>query len=219
MIDWAFIGTYGPHLVRACWITITVSAISLVLATALGLGIALLRMSRNRALAGTGWTFIWLVRGTPLLLQMFAVYYALPAAGVRLGPWESGILALSLNSAAYFAEIFRGAIKAVPLGQAEAAYAVGMVPSQAMRRIVLPLAFKPALPPYIGQSTTLVKNSSLVSVISVPDLMLTAQSIYSSTYKVVEVLVMTGILYLLMTSVLQLAQTVLEKRLNYYSVK
>ncbi|WP_431283798.1 amino acid ABC transporter permease [Humitalea sp. 24SJ18S-53] len=219
MIDWDFVGTYGPHLVRACWITITISAASLVLATAMGLGVALLRMSRNPALAGAGWTFIWLVRGTPLLLQLFAVYYALPATGLRLGPWESGILALSLNSAAYFAEIFRGAIKSVPLGQAEAAYAVGMVPAQAMRRIVLPLAFRPALPPYVGQSTTLVKNSSLVSVISVPDLMLTAQSIYSSTYKVVEVLVMTGILYLLMTTVLQVAQTMLEKRLSYYSVK
>ncbi|PZP45725.1 MAG: ABC transporter permease [Azospirillum brasilense] len=219
MIDWGFVATYGPHLVQACWITLVVSAISLALSTLLGLAIALLRISPTRPLWGAAWTYIWIVRGTPLLLQLFAIYYALPAAGLRIGPWEGGILALSLNSSAYFAEIFRGAIRAVPTGQAEAAYAVGMMPGQALWRIVLPQAARPALPPYIGQAITLVKNSSLVSVISVPDLMLTAQSIYSSTYKVVEVMLMTGLLYLLMTSLLQIAQSVLERRLGYYTVR
>jgi polar amino acid transport system permease protein len=218
-MDWGFIATYGPHLVKAAGITVVIAAQALVLATVMGLALAFLRMSRVRALAGLGWTIIWLLRGTPLLLQMFAVYYALPAVGIRLGPWEAGVLALSVNSAAYFAEIFRAAIQAVPLGQAEAASAVGMTPAQAMRRIILVLAVRPALPPYVGQSTTLVKNSSLVSVISVPDLMLTAQSIYSSTYKVVEVLVMTGILYLAITTILQVAQNIAEKRLGYYAVK
>ena len=114
---------------------------------------------------------------------------------------------------------FRGAIQAVPAGQREAALAIGMMPRQAMWRIVLPQAARPALPPYIGQATTLLKNSSLVSVIAVPDLMLTAQSIYSSTYRVVEVMVMAGLLYLAMTSLLQIAQSVLERRLGYYTVK
>ncbi len=219
MIDWEFVGIYGPHLVKACWITLTISAVSLVLSSVVGLGVALLRISGNRLGAGFAWTYVWIVRGTPLLLQLFAIYYALPAAGIRVGPWEGGIIALSLNASAYFAEIFRGTIRAVPLGQSEAALAVGMMPGQAMWRIVLPQAARPALPPYIGQATTLLKNSSLVSVISVPDLMLTAQGIYSSTYKVVEVMLMTGLLYLAMTSLLQVAQTVLERRLGYYTVK
>ncbi|MGX9965044.1 amino acid ABC transporter permease [Roseomonas sp. F4] len=219
MVDWGFVATYGPHLVEACWITLTISAASLLLSSIMGLGIALIRIGPGRVLPGLAWTYVWIVRGTPLLLQLFAIYYALPAAGIRVGPWEGGIIALSLNSSAYFAEIFRGAIRAVPAGQREAALAIGMIPAQAMRRIVLPQAARPALPPYIGQATTLLKNSSLVSVIAVPDLMLTAQSIYSSTYRVVEVMVMTGLLYLLMTSLLQIAQTVLERRLGYYTVK
>lgn len=218
-MDWAFIAQYGPFLVQAAGISIVISAQALVLATILGLALAFARMSRNPVISGLAWTYIWLIRGTPLLLQIFAVYYALPPLGIRMGPWEAGVFALALNSAAYFAEIFRAAISAVPLGQGEAAYAVGMRPAQAMRRIVLPLALRPATPPYAGQSTTLIKNSSLVSVISVPDLMLTAQSIYSSTYKVLEVLLVTGVLYLIMTSVVQFAQIILERRLGYYAVK
>lgn len=219
MIDWSFVATYGPHLVEACWVTLVVSAASLVLSTVIGLLIAMMRIGPGRLLPAVAWFYVWIVRGTPLLLQLFAIYYALPAAGLRVGPWEGGILALSLNSSAYFAEIFRGAIQAVPAGQREAALAIGMMPGQAMWRIVLPQAARPALPPYIGQATTLLKNSSLVSVIAVPDLMLTAQSIYSSTYRVVEVMVMAGLLYLAMTSLLQIAQSVLERRLGYYTVK
>lgn len=219
MIDWSFVATYGPHLVEACWVTLVVSAASLVLSTVIGLLIAMMRIGPGRLLPAVAWFYVWIVRGTPLLLQLFAIYYALPAAGLRVGPWEGGILALSLNSSAYFAEIFRGAIQAVPAGQREAALAIGMMPRQAMWRIVLPQAARPALPPYIGQATTLLKNSSLVSVIAVPDLMLTAQSIYSSTYRVVEVMVMAGLLYLAMTSLLQIAQSVLERRLGYYTVK
>jgi len=219
MIDWSFVATYGPHLVEACWVTLVVSAASLVLSTVIGLLIAMMRIGPGRLLPAVAWFYVWIVRGTPLLLQLFAIYYALPAAGLRVGPWEGGILALSLNSSAYFAEIFRGAIQAVPAGQQEAALAIGMMPRQAMWRIVLPQAARPALPPYIGQATTLLKNSSLVSVIAVPDLMLTAQSIYSSTYRVVEVMVMAGLLYLAMTSLLQIAQSVLERRLGYYTVK
>ncbi len=219
MIDWSFVATYGPHLVEACWVTLVVSAASLVLSTVIGLLIAMMRIGPGRLLPAVAWFYVWIVRGTPLLLQLFAIYYALPAAGLRVGPWEGGILALSLNSSAYFAEIFRGAIQAVPAGQREAALAIGMMPRQAMWRIVLPQAARPALPPYIGQAATLLKNSSLVSVIAVPDLMLTAQSIYSSTYRVVEVMVMAGLLYLAMTSLLQIAQSVLERRLGYYTVK
>jgi polar amino acid transport system permease protein/cystine transport system permease protein len=219
MLDWSFIAVYGPHLVKAAGITVVVAAQALVLATVLGLGLAFLRMARHPLPSGAAWTVIWLIRGTPLLLQMFAVYYALPPIGIRLSAWEAGVIALAVNSAAYYAEIFRAAIQAVPTGQAEAASAVGMTPAQAMRRIILVLAVRPAVPPYVGQSTTLVKNSSLVSVISVPDLMLTAQSIYSSTYKVVEVLLMTGVLYLAITSILQVAQIVAERRLGYYMVR
>nr|WP_283091769.1 amino acid ABC transporter permease [Gluconobacter sp. Dm-62] len=208
-----------PRLLRACGVTLEISVAALVMATCLGLCIALARLSSVRAVSLLAWGYVWILRGTPLLLQLFAAYYAVPQSGFRLDPWSAGILTLGLNSAAYFSEIFRAAIQSVPSGQAEAAAAVGLAPFQIMRRIVLPQALKPALPPYVGQAITLIKNSSLVSVIAVPDLMLTAQSIYSVTFKVTEVMVATGILYLAITTVLQIAQAWIERRLSYYTVR
>lgn len=219
MIDWHFIVTYAPRLISACQVTLEVGFVSLVMATVLGVGIALLRLSTNRVFSGIAWFYVWIMRGTPLLLQLFTVYYGLPVAGVRLDPWLAGVLTLGLNSSAYFSEIFRSAIRSIPTGQTEAASAIGMGRIATLWWIVLPQSLRPALPPYIGQAITLVKNSSLVSIISVPDLMLTAQSIYSSTFRVVEVMCMTGLLYLLMTSLLQILQTTLERRLSYYTVK
>ncbi|GAA4488418.1 amino acid ABC transporter permease [Gluconacetobacter asukensis] len=219
MIDWHFIAIIMPRLLRACGQTMGISLCSLSLATILGLSVALLRLSPIRVLGTAAWTYVWLVRGTPLLLQLFALYYAVPLTGLRLDPWLAGVLALGFNSAAYFSEIFRAAIQSIPPGQSEAAIAIGMGPATTLWKIVLPQALRPALPPYIGQAITLIKNSSLVSVIAVPDLMQTAQSIYSVTFKVVEVMLATGVLYLFMTTLLQIAQTWLERRLNYYTVK
>ena len=217
--DWGAVVQYAPFLIQAAGLSLVISVLALGLAVVAGLALAFMRLSSNGVVSGLSWTYVWLVRGTPLLLQIFLIFYGLPSLGIRLPPFEAGVIALGLNSAAYFAEIFRAAIQAVPTGQVEAANAVGMMPAQAMRRIVLPLAVRPALPPSIGQSTTLVKNSSLVSVISVPDLMLTTQSIYSSTYKVWEILGLAGVLYLAMTTILQLVQTWAEKRLGYYQVR
>jgi polar amino acid transport system permease protein len=217
--DWGAVVQYAPFLIQAAGLSLVISALALAIAVVAGLALAFMRLSSNNVVSGLSWTYVWLVRGTPLLLQIFLIFYGLPSLGIRLPPFEAGVIALGLNSAAYFAEIFRAAIQAVPTGQVEAANAVGMMPAQAMRRIVLPLAVRPALPPSIGQSTTLVKNSSLVSVISVPDLMLTTQSIYSSTYKVWEILGLAGVLYLAMTTILQFVQTWAEKRLGYYQVR
>lgn len=219
MVNWHFVAHIMPRLLRACGVTLEISMAALLMATCLGLCIALARLSSVRAISLLAWGYVWILRGTPLLLQLFAVYYAVPQSGFRLDPWSAGILTLGLNSAAYFSEIFRAAIHSVPSGQAEAAAAVGLAPFQIMRRIVLPQALKPALPPYVGQAITLIKNSSLVSVIAVPDLMLTAQSIYSVTFKVTEVMVATGILYLAITTVLQIAQAWIERRLSYYTVR
>ena len=216
MIDWQFVATYGPDLILACKNTLLISVASLVLATLVGLVIALMRMSHRPVLSRIAWVFIWIMRGTPILLQLFAIYYALPGLGIRLNAWEAGILALGLNSAAYFAEIFRGAISSLAKGQSEAGLAIGMLPRQVLTRIILPQAMRPALPPYIGQATTLVKNSSLASIISVPELMLTTQNIYSSTYRVTEVMLMSGLLYLIMTTVLQVIQTIMERKFDFY---
>ena len=212
-MDWTLLGTYLPYLLRAAGITLAISGIALLAGTLLGLGLTLLRLARSRAARIAIGVYVWLIRGTPLLLQIFAVYYWLPSFGIRLPAFTAGALVLGLNAAAYYVDIFRAAIGTVPPGQSEAARAVGMMPSQIMRRIVLPQALLPALPSYIGQSINLLKNSSLVSVISVQELMFTSQSIYSSTYRLGESIGVAGILYLAMTSSLQLFQIWLERRL------
>lgn len=218
-MDFATIWTYLPFLLKAALMTIAISFVSLVLGSLLGLGLTLLRVSPNRMLKVLVWIYVWLIRGTPMLLQIFVIYYWLPSYGIMLPPIVAGIVALSVNSAGYYVDIFRSAIQAVPVGQVEAGYALGMRPSQVMRRIVLPLSVRPALPPYIGQSINLVKNSSLVSVISVQELMFTSQAIYSSTFRVAEILGTAGIIYLLINTVLQVLQTDMERRLSYYTVR
>jgi His/Glu/Gln/Arg/opine family amino acid ABC transporter permease subunit len=199
--------------------TIWISFLALIFGTILGLAITFMRISDNRAVSSTAWVYVWLIRGTPMLLQVFAIYYWLPSAGLLLPAFIAGIVALSINSAAYFVDIFRAAILAVPLGQVEAAKAIGMRPWQIMRRVVLPLSVRPALPPYIGQAINVVKNTSLVSVISVQELMFTSQSIYSSTYKVAEILGTAGLIYLAITTLLAIFQAWFEKRLGYYTVR
>jgi His/Glu/Gln/Arg/opine family amino acid ABC transporter permease subunit len=212
-VDWGLLGTYLPYLLQASGVTVAVSGLALMGGTVLGLACALLRMVESRPLRVLIGAYVWLIRGTPLLLQIFIVYYWLPQFGLRLPAFTAGVIVLAINAGAYYVDIFRAAIETVPRGQVEAALAVGMRPFLATRRIVLPQALRPALPPYIGQSINLVKNSSLVSVISVQELMFTSQSIYSSTYKLGETLGVAGVLYLAMTSVLQLFQVWLERRL------
>jgi His/Glu/Gln/Arg/opine family amino acid ABC transporter permease subunit len=218
-MDLAVIWNYLPFLLRAAGTTLWISFLSLIFGSILGLGLALLRVSSNRVASGFAWTYVWLIRGTPMLLQIFAIYYWLPSLGVMLPAFMAGVVALSINTAGYFVDIFRAGILSVPLGQIEAGYGVGLTPWQVMSRIILPLAVRPALPPYIGQAINLVKNSSLVSVISVQELMFTSQSIYSSTYKIAEILGTAGLLYLAINTLLQVLQVYLEKRLSYYSVR
>ncbi len=218
-MDFPLIWNYLPYLLHAALITIWISFLSLVFGSLLGLGLALLRVYGGPPASAAVWTYVWLIRGTPMLLQVFAIYYWLPTYGVTLPAFAAGVLALSINSAGYYVDIFRAGIISVPTGQIEAGLGVGLTPLQVVSRIVLPLAVRPVVPPYIGQSINLVKNSSLVSVISVQELMFTSQSIYSSTFKVAEILGTAGLIYLAINTLLQLLQSWLEKRLNYYTVR
>ncbi len=218
-MDFDTIRIYLPFLLAAAGTTIVLSVLSLVFGSVIGLAFAFMRLSENRLLSRIAWTFVWLVRGTPMLLQVFAIYYWLPSIGILLPPFIAGVVALSINAGAYYVDIFRAAILTVPKGLIEAGQAIGMRPWQVMRGIVLPLALKPALPPYIGQAINAVKNTSLVSVISVQELTATSQSIYSSTYKVAEILGTAGLIYLAITTVLALLQSGLEKRLGYYTTR
>ncbi len=214
-MDLDTIRTYLPYLLAGAGVTVVLSVLSLIFGSIIGLGFTFMRISSNRLLSRTAWTFVWFVRGTPMLLQVFAIYYWLPTIGILLPPFTAGVVALSINAAAYYVDIFRAAILTVPKGLIEAGDAIGMRPWQVMRRVVLPLAVKPALPPYIGQAINAVKNTSLVSVISVQELTATSQSIYSSTYKVAEILGTAGLIYLAITTVLAVLQAWLERHLDY----
>ena len=211
--------TYLPFLLKAAGMTSVLSVLSLAFGSLIGLAFTFMRISKNRLLSRSAWTYVWLVRGTPMLLQVFAIYYWLPSIGILLPPFTAGVVALSINAGAYYVDIFRAAILTVPRGLIEAGESIGMRPWQVMRRVVLPLALRPALPPYIGQAINAVKNTSLVSVISVQELTATSQSIYSSTYKVAEILGTAGLIYLAITTVLALLQSGLEKRLGYYTTR
>ena len=216
-MDFPLILNYLPFLLEAAGTTIVLSVLSLFFGTLIGMGFALMRLSHHKILSRLAWTFVWLVRGTPMLLQVFAIYYWLPSVGILLPPYTAGVVALSINAGAYCVDIFRAAILTVPKGLIEAGEAIGMRPWQVMRRVIVPLALRPALPPYIGQAINAVKNTSLVSVISVQELTATSQSIYSSTYKVAEILGTAGLLYLAITTVLAVLQSWLERRLGHYA--
>ena len=214
-LDFGVAWKYLPILLHASLMTIALFVLSQVLGTLAAFFVALARMSPRGWLRRPAMAYIWVVRGTPLLLHLFFVYYAAPALGVTLDAFPAAIIAMSASAAAYNAEIIRAGLQAVHRGQVEAAYAVGMRYDQIVRRIVLPQAVRIVIPPYMGNAISHCKNSSLASVITVPELMLTAQMIYSSTYRAIEILSVTGVIYLALTSALTALQLYLERRTAY----
>ena len=211
-LDFSVALTYLPVLLKASLTTIALAVISQAIGTACGFVLALGRISKHGWLRWTVWGYVWLFRGTPVLLHLFFIYYAAPAIGITLDAFPAAIIAFSASSAAYNCEIIRAGLQAVHPGQIEAAQAVGMRYGSTVRRIVLPQAIRIVLPPYMSNFITHTKNTSLASVITVPELMLTAQMIYSSTYRAVEILTAAGVIYLTLTSMLTLLQLWLENR-------
>ena len=216
MFDWDVIFTYYPALLKGALVTLQVSFITLIISTITGTFIAMMRTSQSKFLRGISATYVWIFRGTPQLLVLFYIYYTFPSFGVVIPAFLAAIIGLSINSTAYFGEIIRSGIEAIPKGQIESATALGLSYGQIFRKIVLPQAIRIIIPPYINNSILLLKNSSLISVITVSDLMLNAQQIYSATYRPMEILTAAGILYLAMTSILMLFQMWAEKKLSYY---
>lgn len=214
--DWEVVPQYLPLLLSGTAVTIEVSVLTLVIATILGTFLALARMSKAKALRVPASVYIWIMRGIPQLLVLFFIYYAAPSFGLRLPAFVAAVIGMSLNSIAYNAEIIRAGIESIPHAQTESARAVGMSYPQTMWRIILPQATRVIIPPYINNAILLVKNTALVSVITVPDLMLNAQQVVSSTYRSFEILGTAGLIYLALTSVLMVAQRWSEKRYAYY---
>jgi polar amino acid transport system permease protein/cystine transport system permease protein len=214
-LDFSVAWKYLPILLQAAVMTVWLTALSQIIGTLAGFFVALARMSPRAWLRWPTIAYIWVVRGTPLLLHLFFVYYAAPAFGITLDAFPAAIIAMSASSAAYNAEIIRAGLQAVHRGQIEAAYAVGMTYPRVVWRIIVPQAIRIIIPPYMGNAISHTKNSSLASVITVPELMLTAQMIYSSTYRAIEILSAAGAIYLVLTSCLTALQFYLERVTAY----
>ncbi|MGB9839384.1 amino acid ABC transporter permease [Thermovenabulum sp.] len=205
-----------PVLTKGAIVTIELTVISVVLGTAWGLVLSLMKISKNSIIKEVSSFYIYVIRGTPLLLQLFAIYYGLPFFGINLSPFLSAVCGMSLNSAAYIAEIIRAGIESIDKGQMEAAKALGMTYSQAMRRIILPQAFKRIIPPMGNEFIALLKDSSLVSSIAMTDLMRAALQMYSNSFRPVEVFLTAGILYLVLTTLFTLIFGRVERRMSVY---
>ena len=212
--DWDFIITSGQVIVlQGAPITVLVSALSIFFATILAVLGALARISGNPVANAIGSFYVSLFRGTPLLLQIFFMYFALPQVGVVLDPIPSGVAALSLNYGAYMTEIFRAGIQAVPSGQREAAEALGMQERLVMRRIVLPQAIRIVIPAIGNEFIAMIKDSALVSTITVHETLFLAQRLGRSAFEPLTALLVAGAVYWTLTIIFTVFQERLERSL------
>ena len=203
------------QMLEGSQVTLEIFCVTLLLALPLGMLAALGRLSGIRPLSRLIELYIWLMRGTPLMLQLLFVYFALPMVGVRLPDLAAALLAFTLNYAAYFAEIFRSGIGAVPKGQYEAARTLGMGYVLTMRRITLPQVFRIVLPPISNETINLVKDTSLVYILAMNDLLRVARTIVQREFDMTP-FIFAGIFYLVMTAVLTWGFKKLEAHYGKY---
>lgn len=216
--DFSIIPKYFMSFLDAAKMTLLVTVFGILIGIIFGLILALMRISNYRILSIPAKVYIWIVRGTPLLLQLLLIYFGLVNI-IRIGNLPSAFLALGLHNAAYIAEIFRGSIQGIARGQREAGLSLGMTEGKVMRRIVLPQAFKRAVPSLSNQLIIALKDSSLASAVAIPELLLYARQLGSSTFRLMEMLSIAAIYYLIMTSVLTILANTIEKRLNVSDFK
>jgi polar amino acid transport system permease protein len=190
---------YLPLLLNGLWLTIAITLASLALATVLGLTWALLRTSGIKALALPTRIFVECVRGIPILVVLFYIYFVMPDIGIHLTAFQAGVAGLALTYSCYIGETFRAGIEAIDRGQVEAAKSIGMKHSLMMRRVILPQAVRIVMPPYANNIIMLLKDSSQVSVITVAELTMQGKALASSTFDNMTVFTLVALLYLCLT--------------------
>src|SRR5262245_63221489 len=205
-----------PLLLRGALVTIEVSALGLLLAAVVAVPVAFGRLSRSRVLRAVTFLYLDFVRGTPLLLQLFAIFSLPPLLGLDLSPFVSGIIALGLNGGAYTAEILRGGIQALPKGQTESGRALGMTALQSARRIVLPQVVANVLPALANEAAALIKASSLVSALALVELTRVGYQVVSRILRPTEVYVTVGALYLVINALVSSGAALAHRRLSAY---
>lgn len=206
-----------PALLKGSLLTIELTIVSVFFGMILGLFLALGRLSKNTIVDRVSWFYIWLFRGTPLLMQIFFIYYALPMIfpAFTLDQMSAAFIALALNSAAYLAEIIRAAIQSIDKGQMEAAKALGMGYGQAMKRIIVPQSYRRLIPPVGNEFIALLKDSALVSAIGMTELLRTSSVMANSTGSAVYY-IPAAVMYLIMTTLFTYIFDKLEKKYSVY---
>ncbi|MHC5251228.1 amino acid ABC transporter permease [Listeria kieliensis] len=199
--------------------TIPLTLLSFVIGMVIALVIALFRLSSSKIFRGIGRFYVSLIRGTPLLVQLFVIFYGLPTIGLKFDPFPAAIIAFSLNIGGYAAEIVRGAIQSVPKGQWEAGYTIGMSYTQVLFRIIIPQAARVSVPPLSNTFISLIKDTSLASLVLVSELFRKAQEIAATSYEFLLVYMEAGLLYWIVCVFLSALQSRLEKRLDRYIAK
>jgi cystine transport system permease protein len=216
-MDWQLVAdSFWPLLRGALTATIPLALASFAIGLVLALIVALLRLSPNRVLSWIGRAYVSAIRGTPLLVQLFVIFYGMPKLGIVLEPWPAAIIALSMNVGGYAAEVIRAAILSVPKGQWEAGWTVGMSPARSLRRIILPQAARVSVPPLSNTFISLVKDTSLASAILVTELFREAQQIAASSNEFLTIYIEAALIYWMFCTVLAAGQNALEKRLDRY---
>ena len=206
-----------PLLEGAVMNTIPLTIISFIIGIILAVLTALARISQVKLFQGIARVYVSAIRGTPLLVQLFIIFYGLPNIGVTLDPFISAVIGFSLSVGAYASEIIRAAIISIPKGQWEAAYSIGMTYTQALKRIILPQATKVSIPPLSNSFISLVKDTSLASVVLVTEMFRRAQEIASTTYEFLLVYVEAALIYWVICFFLSILQGSLEKRMDRYT--
>jgi polar amino acid transport system permease protein len=216
-VVWRFL--FNPLIREGAWRTIQVAVLAQLAGVLLGLVFALMRVSRNPLINGVSGFYVWFFRGTPVLLQLYILYFGIPqlfnneTLTTELTAFRAAVIAFAVNEGAYMTEIMRAGILSVESGQMDAAKSVGMTQFQAMRHVVLPQAFRVVVPPTGNEFIAMLKNTSLASAISLVELLQGSALIYSTNFKFMELLVVAAIWYLAMTSVFSLLQAELERLL------
>jgi polar amino acid transport system permease protein len=209
---WNEILLYGPGFIEASYTVFAITVVTIVVSWICGLAAALAQRSKFKAIRVVAGFYIWFVRGTPTLIQVFIIYFGLPQFGLRLSPFAAGVIALGINSGAYVAEIVRGGLTAIPRGQTESALALGFSPAETMRTIILPQVFRIILPSITNEAISTLKNTSLLSTITVVELTLYAQTLIASTFRPFVFYIAVAVIYLVLTTILTTLASWLERR-------
>jgi len=209
----------SAYLIEGAAVTLALSIAAMLLGLACGLISALMRLSSNRTASTAARFYIWVMRGTPVLVQLIVIYTGLPQLGLRLGVISSAVIGLGLNEGAYLAEIFRAGILAVPTGQLEAAKALGLSRFKSMRLVVVPQALRIVIPPIGNSFNSLMKTSSLASVISMDELLRRTEMLIQVQFRVLEIFLVAAVYYLLLTTLWGFVQRWIEQRLSRSDAK